>query len=427
MDTAVCKIREEMKTLEKYEKADPVGTAYSRSYGYIITGEESKAREIIREMVRNYPDHQLTYQAMDSYFYNVYAGKIESPAGAREIDSLMVKTVTRFPNKRFSRLYLNSNDPKSLSLQTIENICQSWMQDEPDNPLAIMRLVDRYQKEQIKPDLVLNLCDKGIDLIVDNKLRKYFDFKGVFNRRYLAYLNTVKASVLMGLGKYAEALYCIETANGFQPASHSQFLLEGKIWMALQNYSEAETAFLEALKLGNSEAETNLQKVFAIRNKSKMSFVEYLEGKLGASGSTAKSAKPQAKDFSLTTINGKKLTLASLKGKIVVLNFWNLGCGPCRAEMPELNKLVEKYTGQNVVFIVISNDQKGKIQKFLEQKEFKYIQVADANVLFKDYEVKVLPTHIIINRDGSVYNRMIGGGKDIFELLDNQIRLLTSL
>lgn len=66
----------------------------------------------------------------------------------------------------------------------------------------------------------------------------------------------------------------------------------------------------------------------------------------------------QALPFSAKDINGKNYSLESLKGKVIVINFWFVECKPCVMEMPELNKLVEKYENKDVVFLGLAINEK---------------------------------------------------------------------
>ena len=61
-----------------------------------------------------------------------------------------------------------------------------------------------------------------------------------------------------------------------------------------------------------------------------------------------------APDFSAADMNGKTYSLSSLKGKIVVINFWFVECKPCLIEMPDLNEIVEKYKSEEVVFLAFA-------------------------------------------------------------------------
>jgi len=92
-------------------------------------------------------------------------------------------------------------------------------------------------------------------------------------------------------------------------------------------------------------------------------------------------------DFTAQTLNGQFISKQSLKGKVVVMNFWFIGCKPCLAELPALNTLVEQYKGKEVVFIAFGRDSKQQtVEKFLPKHEFKFQLVTEG----KDYADKFL-------------------------------------
>lgn len=110
----------------------------------------------------------------------------------------------------------------------------------------------------------------------------------------------------------------------------------------------------------------------------------------------------KATNFSFTDLSGKKYDLDQLKGKIVVLNFWFVGCKPCIMEIPELNKLVDEFKGKDVVFLGLSTDQAEKIETFLKTQEFKYNLVPDCMKIAKSYNVQGFPTHMVIGKDSVI-------------------------
>ena len=108
--------------------------------------------------------------------------------------------------------------------------------------------------------------------------------------------------------------------------------------------------------------------------------------------------------FKSSDINNKKINLKEETGKIIVLNFWFIDCPPCRAEMPDLNELVEKYKGNDSVkFIAIALDLKSDIKDFLKRSPFNYTIIDDGKYIADKYGIKSYPTHVIINQEGKVY------------------------
>jgi len=107
--------------------------------------------------------------------------------------------------------------------------------------------------------------------------------------------------------------------------------------------------------------------------------------------------------FSANDINGKKIKLKDLKGKIVVLNFWFIGCPPCRAEIPELNELALSYANNpDVVFVAVGLDEKNDIEKFVKDHPFAYQIIEDGRMYADMYKIYLYPTNVVIDREGKV-------------------------
>ena len=109
-----------------------------------------------------------------------------------------------------------------------------------------------------------------------------------------------------------------------------------------------------------------------------------------------------APGFELTDLNGSPCSLAALKGKIVVLNFWFTQCGGCIAEMPDLNALKHGYAGEGVVFLGITFNDNAKVKAFLATKQFDYTIIPNAAQVCKDYNIYGYPTSVVIDRAGVV-------------------------
>jgi peroxiredoxin len=120
--------------------------------------------------------------------------------------------------------------------------------------------------------------------------------------------------------------------------------------------------------------------------------------------------KSKAPDFTLKDLNGKTVSLAAFKGKVVLLNFWATWCPPCRAEMPALNKLHHMLKPRGLEVIAVSTDRSiNDIKDFLESHkvDFTVLFDADRNAA-KQYRVFSMPTTFLISRSGIIVEKFYG-------------------
>jgi thiol-disulfide isomerase/thioredoxin len=128
-----------------------------------------------------------------------------------------------------------------------------------------------------------------------------------------------------------------------------------------------------------------------------------------------------APELSLTDIEGKQVTLASLKGKTVLLDFWTTWCGPCRADGPALDKLYAKYGDHNLEIIGISvSEDRAIVEKFLKEHRRAYpIVLTSENEMPRPFQIGTLPTYIVIEKDGHIAGVVEGdqGFSDLRKML----------
>ncbi|TAF33984.1 MAG: TlpA family protein disulfide reductase, partial [Cytophagales bacterium] len=95
------------------------------------------------------------------------------------------------------------------------------------------------------------------------------------------------------------------------------------------------------------------------------------------------------------------MSLSSLKGKVVVLNFWGTHCKPCIKEMPELNDLKKRFSyNPDVVFLAPTRDKAAKLAGFFKDKQFDYQISYEADSIFETYKAYFVPVNMVINRQG---------------------------
>ncbi len=127
-------------------------------------------------------------------------------------------------------------------------------------------------------------------------------------------------------------------------------------------------------------------------------------------------------DLTVEQLNGEKLSFSDLAGKIVVINWWATTCGPCIAEMPGFNKLVEQYKeNPNVVFIAIAQDKKERVTGFLEKNKFNYIQTLANNDAIKLFGT-AMPVNVVINSAGRICHHSRGGYSDKYLEIERIIK-----
>jgi peroxiredoxin len=118
-----------------------------------------------------------------------------------------------------------------------------------------------------------------------------------------------------------------------------------------------------------------------------------------------------APDFSLKDLNGRKIGLSGLKGKIVVLNFWSTTCPPCVAELPSLNALYHDLAKHGLVVLGIALDASDKPVRELAQRlriEYPVLMDSSQEVYFDSYALFGQPVSILIDRTGRVREKIVG-------------------
>ena len=121
----------------------------------------------------------------------------------------------------------------------------------------------------------------------------------------------------------------------------------------------------------------------------------------------------RAPDFSLRTVEGKKVSLSDYKGKAVLINFWATWCAPCKIEMPWLVALRKQYASQGFEILGVSEDDAGtprtKLAKFGQEQGLNYpLLVGDDAVSRKYGGVEFLPTSYFVGRDGKIVAETAG-------------------
>src|SRR5580693_6525137 len=134
-----------------------------------------------------------------------------------------------------------------------------------------------------------------------------------------------------------------------------------------------------------------------------------------------------APDFKLTGLDGKPVTLADSKGKVILLNFWATWCGPCRAEIPDLVELQNKYKDRlQILGLVVDDDDQDAIKAFVEKFGINYpVAIATDDIRIQYGGIPALPTSFVLDAEGRIVQKLDGLRDPV--LYETEIRALLNL
>lgn len=133
---------------------------------------------------------------------------------------------------------------------------------------------------------------------------------------------------------------------------------------------------------------------------------------LAAIGYQSVNATARAPDVTFTALNGERIDLKSLRGKVVMVNFWATSCTTCVHEMPQMvdTYLQFKDRGLNFVAVAMSYDPPNYVLNFTETRKLPFTVALDPqDVLAKSFgDVKLTPTTFLIDKQGNIVKRYVG-------------------
>jgi thiol-disulfide isomerase/thioredoxin len=191
-------------------------------------------------------------------------------------------------------------------------------------------------------------------------------------------------------------------------------ILESYGWVLFQSgkYAESETKLRRSIELHRNERKlSRLSKTLRALNRIEESekVAEEAENEYAASLKRQFTNVP-AKDFELSTIDGRRVKLSDLKGKVVMVNFWATWCKPCIKEMPLFVKTYEKYKNRGFEILAVSVDEiedRPKVTSLANRFKINFPILYDEGIA-KLYGAKAFPTTIFIGKQGNVRYQNFG-------------------
>lgn len=293
----------------------------------------------------------------------------------------------------------------------------AWeMQKTSDNlPLAeeFSRIATNYYKEQWK-----NPTAKKPDYLTGKQWAENNKYMyGMFADTY--------GMVMYRMGEYKKGFVFAKDAalvvnDGKDPDQNNTYaLLAEKVLPKKQYVKELEQFVINGKS--TSDVKDVLKRAYVKDKKSETGFDDYIAGLQKSAIEKMleelkkKILNDKAPAFALLDLEGKKLSLGELQGKVVVVDFWATWCGPCKASFPGMQKMVNKYKDDpNVKFVFIdtweSGDNKEKIVgDFIKNNKYTFHVLMDnESKVVVDYKVEGIPTKFVIDKNGNIRFKSIG-------------------
>lgn len=140
----------------------------------------------------------------------------------------------------------------------------------------------------------------------------------------------------------------------------------------------------------------------------------------------------EAEDFTLKTLKGETVSLKDYRGRLIFLNFWATWCGPCRAEMPSMQRLWEEFKEEDFVILAINIQEESKlVSSFMNERGLSFpVLLDEKGKVARTYGIRGIPTTFFLNPEGEIIGKAVGArdwdSEESFELIRELLFLTVS-
>ena len=305
--------------------------------------------------------------------------------------------------------------------------------DEPkDIYLVSMSTLHRKDNKQLKivavPGETAEL--KG-DAVTDYQISgtKFYQQLGQLNRQLASTqkeLDTFTESLSKRLKAGEERSKLMDEYEAKAPMYEKK--INDAIFDFIKKHASWEASAVAAVSLGKDQIEEGISYLSnTVKNGRMKNYYQKVvkaykdEAEAEAKSKAAQATGVVAPNFTLNDINGKPLSLASLKGKYVLLDFWGSWCIWCIRGIPKMKEYYKKYDGKFEILGIDCNDTEAKWKEAVKKYELPWLHVYNprGGKVLADYGIQGFPTKILIGPDGKIVKTIVGEDESFYKFLDD--------
>ncbi len=311
------------------------------------------------------------------------------------------------------------------------------------HPFYFQYTVKKMMNEDADTELALSIAEEGVK---QSKLHlndpysdkpKYETMKEWENSRayYLGLNQYVYGELLYNNGRQDEAVEilanAVDNTNRYYPNQElMEFYANALVETGMHQRAMNEISDFIENGNGSTVLHENLKTAYAEVNGSNEGYDEYVSKFTSAAEAEmlaelkGKMISEPAPDFTLTDLEGNKVSMADYKGKTVVVDFWATWCGPCLRSFPAMKTAVEKYqSDESVEFLFINawervENKEENARNFINENEYPFHVALDLNnEVITKFKVEGIPTKFIVGPDQNIRFKSVGFGGNLDQMV----------
>ncbi len=412
-------------TLERYihaiERAKNPTLDYDATLAalYWHLGDKAKSEDYLRKAA-SYTSFDPVMSEYDPWKWLVYP---QQENGAYVMNyaqgHLLIPLFERFPRSEMTAAWLQGlSGDTLLPAAPFCRIAQAWKDSHDVDVLhSIAEVFANPKSSAHDPQSALEWCNRANNALLSGAGFYSGEYVYGFGGR-IGWITALRIQLLSKSGQLETAVTAAAQVLPLATELADKQAIVGALAEAYLDNGDIQNAtktYAQALALGAARLD-GLKELYEKEKQPGETMPDFCARIKKAYGGTPE--LPAIPDFSFHTMDGLSGSLSSLRGKVVVLDLWFIGCPGCNMEKPALNRLVEDFAGDtNVVFLSIAIDDKGALEKYFQTTPSKFRTIANGYGIDQTIGVTGYPTHIIIDKSGKTVSYEIGGGEHVDESL----------